>query len=51
MTRCAQLGEGEAHAFFDLEVGDMLAVKALNPVLDPGIGPILEPIGQAVLRE
>jgi hypothetical protein len=32
----AQFGEGKAHPLLDFEVRDMLAVNALNSILDPG---------------
>ena len=45
----AELGECKAHALLDFEVGDMLAVNALNSILDPRKIQALDPIGQAVL--
>jgi len=47
--RGAQFREGQAHALFDFEIGDMLPVNALNVLLDPCEVQPLDPIGQAVL--
>lgn len=47
----AQFHKGHAHAFFAREVGNALAVVAFDTVLDPGIVPAFEPIGESVLRE
>src|ERR1035441_3790134 len=45
----AQFGECQAQALLDFEVRDMLAVNALNAVLDPRVMQVLDPIRQAVL--
>ena len=47
----AEFGEGQSHALLDFEVGDVLAVNALNSLLDPREIQALHPIGQAVLGQ
>ncbi len=47
----SELGECQAYALFDFEVGDMLAVKTLDSILNPRVVPTLDPVGQAVFRE
>ncbi len=47
----AEFGERQAHTLLDFEVGDMLAVNALNSILDPREIHALDPIGQAVLGQ
>ena len=44
----AEFRKGEAHALLDFEIGDMLAINALDSILDPREIQALDPIGQTV---